>query len=46
MSDNVPEVFVMMRYPAIVGDLSEDELDQIFIAIRSVGALSLVTSYM
>jgi hypothetical protein len=35
MSDNVPEVFVMMRYPAIVGDLSEDELDQIFIAIRS-----------
>ena len=41
MSDNVPEVFVMMRYPAVVGDLSEDELDQIFSVIRRVGALGI-----
>ena len=43
MSDNVPEVFVMMRYPAIVGDLSEYELDQIFNVIRRVGALAIFT---
>ena len=34
--DNVPEVFIMMRYPASIGALGEIELEQMFCAIRQV----------
>ena len=39
--ENVPEVFMMMRYPACLGGLGEGELDRVFGAIRQVSLVCI-----
>ena len=37
--ENVPELFMMMRYSACLGGLGEGELDRVFGAIRQVSLI-------
>ena len=40
------EVFMMLRYPAVVGPLSEEDLDCLFTEIRRVGVKIAISNYI